>query len=49
MKTPLVPPSARVRVQLNPDERSTWSPNGEKAWTIGPALNHYRCFFPTKK
>ena len=47
--TPIVPPGTKVVVHLKPEERSTWSPNGEVAWSIGPSFDHYRCikcFFP---
>ena len=36
-------------VHLKPEERPTWSPNGEEGWTVGPSLDHYRCircYFP---
>ena len=47
--TPLAPLGTRVIVHLKPETRSTWAPNGENAWSIGPSLEHYRCitcYFP---
>ena len=38
--TPLAPPGTRVVAYLKPAQRKTWSPRGEDAWYIGPALNH---------
>ena len=37
---------------LKPDDRPSWSPNGEEGWVIGPSLDHYRClkcYFPTTR
>lgn len=51
-KTPLAPPGTRVVAHLTPDNRSTWEPNGEEGWTIGPSTEHYRCircFFPKSR
>ena len=48
-KTPIVPPGTRVLVHDKADKQSTWPPNGETGWTIGPSPEHYRClkcFFP---
>ena len=52
MRTPLVPPGTKIIAHLKPGNRPTWSPNGEEGWTIGPALEHYRClrcYFPATK
>ncbi len=46
-KAPLVPPGTKV--VAHDHNRSTWAPNGEEGWKIGPALEHYRCitvYFP---
>jgi hypothetical protein len=42
--TPLGPPSTWVLLHDKPQIRSTWGPNGQDAWYIGPALNHYHCY-----
>ena len=42
-KTPIVPPGTRVFVHDKAEKRSTWAPNGEAGWTIGPSPDHYRC------
>ena len=47
--TPIVPPGTRVIVHSKPEERASWAPNGEEAWSIGPSFDHYRCikcYFP---
>ena len=41
--TPLVPPGMKVVAHEPVDKRPSWGFNGEEAWTIGPALQHYRC------
>ena len=51
-KTPIVPPGTKIVAHLKPDTRSSWAANGEEGWTIGPALDHYRClncYFPQSK
>ena len=51
-KTPLVPPGTKVLAHKKPDDRGSWAFNGEEGWSIGPAMQHYRCircyFTPTK-
>ena len=36
-KTPLVPPGMKVVAHEAPEKTASWAPNGEEAWTIGPA------------
>ena len=43
-KTPLAPPGTRVVIHKKPGVRNTWGFHGERAWYIGPAINHYRCY-----
>ena len=43
-KTPLGPPGTKVIVHNKPEARGTWSPHGDEAWYVGPAMNHYRSF-----
>jgi len=43
-KTPIGPPGTKVIVHNKPSSRGTWSPHGDEAWYIGPAMNHYRNF-----
>ena len=48
-RTPIAPPGTKVIAHLKTSQRGSWSPNGEPAWTVGPALEHYRCltcYFP---
>ena len=42
-KTPLAPPGTKVVVHAKPTDRATWPFHGKDGWTIGPALDHYRC------
>jgi hypothetical protein len=42
-KTPLAPLGSKVIAFKPPGVRQTWAPHGTLAWTIGPAVNHYRC------
>ena len=51
-KTPLVPPGTKVLAHKKPDDRESWAFNGEEGWSIGPAMEHYRCikcYFPITK
>ena len=51
-KTPLVPPGTKVLAHKKPDDRASWAFNGEEGWSIGPAMQHYRCikcYFPITK
>ena len=51
-RTPIVPPGTRVLAHEAADQRPTWSPNGQDAWAIGPAPEHYRCircYFPKER
>jgi hypothetical protein len=43
-KTPIAPEGIRVLAHEKPANRATWAPHAFKAWYVGPALNHYRCF-----
>ena len=50
--TPIVPPGTKVVVHSKPEERASWAPNGEEAWSIGPSFEHYRCikcYFPIQR
>jgi hypothetical protein len=41
---PSSPPGVRVLAHARAGERQTWATNAFKAWYVGPALDHYRCF-----
>jgi len=43
-RTPLAPPGCKVIVFNRPENRASWDPHGAKAWYIGPAMDHYRCY-----
>ena len=48
-KTPLVPPGTKIVAHTNPAIRASWQMHGEEGWTVGPAMEHYRCircYFP---
>jgi hypothetical protein len=42
--TPLAPLGTHVTFHEKANQRATWALNGTKAWYIGPALEHYRCY-----
>ena len=42
-KCPLAPPGTHVVVHSKLNNRATWGFHGKQGWTIGPALEHYRC------
>jgi hypothetical protein len=37
------PPSCKIIAHERPSQRSTWAPHGQPGWSLGPAMNHYRC------
>ena len=41
--TPIHPPGQLCLAFSSPDHRDTWAPHGDRAFTLGPALTHYRC------
>ena len=42
-KTPLAPPGMEVLAHLLPEDRRSFDPHAVKAYSVGPAMNHYRC------
>jgi hypothetical protein len=40
---PIHPPGQLCLALSDPDHRDTWAPHGDRAFTLGPALTHYRC------
>jgi hypothetical protein len=40
---PIHPPGQLCLAFSDPDNRETWAPHGDRAFTLGPALTHYRC------
>ena len=42
--TPIAPLGSPIIIYSKPSNRSFWGYRGRKGFTIGPALNHYRCF-----
>ena len=50
--TPMAPPGTLLAAHLKPSNRPSWSPHAQKAWYIGPSLEHYRnfrCYIPNTK
>ena len=43
-KTPLAPLGTKLLVHLKPEVRETWAPRATRAWYLGPAMSHYRCY-----
>ena len=49
---PMAPPGTLLAVHSKPGKRASWSPHCNKAWYIGPAIDHYRnfkCFVPSTR
>ena len=42
-KTPLCPPGTKAIIHTKTNNRGSWNFHGKEGWTIGPALEHYRC------
>ena len=42
---PLAPPGTHAVVKEHPATQTSWVPQATDAWYLGPALNHYRCFY----
>jgi hypothetical protein len=42
-KTAFVPPGCKIVAHEKPSQRRTWAPHGQPGWSLGPAMNHYRC------
>ena len=43
-KTPLAPLGTKLLVHLKTEVRETWVPRATRAWYLGPAMRHYRCY-----
>ena len=41
--TPIAPPGTWVLAHAKPSKQSTWAPNGDNRWYVGPLLDHYKC------
>ena len=41
--TPLAPPGTKIVARIKPNQRRTWSLNGEAGWYVGASMKHYRC------
>ena len=42
-KTPLCPPGTKAIIHSKSNNRGSWNFHSKEGWTIGPALEHYRC------
>jgi hypothetical protein len=42
-KTAFGPPGCRIIAHEKPSQRRTWAAHGQPGWSLGPAMNHYRC------
>jgi hypothetical protein len=42
-KTAVGPPGCKIIAHEKPSQRLTWDPHGQPGWSLGPAMNHYRC------
>jgi hypothetical protein len=42
-KTAFSPPGCKIIAHEEPAKRRTWAPHGQHGYSLGPAMNHYRC------
>jgi hypothetical protein len=42
-KTAFAPPGCKIIAHEKPGKRRTWAPHGQHGYSLGPAMNHYRC------
>ena len=42
--TPMAPPGTKAMTHVKPQRRESWGYHAEKAWYVGPAMKHYRCY-----
>jgi hypothetical protein len=42
-KTAFAPPGCKIIAHEKPGKRRTWAPHGQKGYSLGPAMHHYRC------
>jgi hypothetical protein len=42
-KTAFEPPGCNIIAHEKPSQRRTWAAHGQPEWSLGPAMNHYRC------
>jgi hypothetical protein len=42
-KTAFGPPSCKIIAHEKPAQRRIWAAHGQPGWSLGPAMQHYRC------
>jgi hypothetical protein len=42
-KTALAPPGCKIIAHEKPGKRRTWAPHGQRGYSLGPVMHHYRC------
>jgi hypothetical protein len=42
-KTAFSPPGCKIIAHKKPGKRRTWAPHRQHCYSLGPAMNHYRC------
>jgi hypothetical protein len=42
-KTAFGPPGGKIIAHEKPSQRRTWAAHDQPGWSLGPAMNHYRC------
>ena len=42
--TPMAPSGTKSMAHIKPQRRESWGYHAEKAWYVGPAMKHYRCY-----
>jgi hypothetical protein len=41
--TACAPPGCKIIAHEKPGKRRTWAPHGQRGYSLGPAMHHYRC------
>ena len=44
-KVPLAPPGTKIIIHRKPNHQKTWDFHGQLGWYVGPAPEHYRCYW----
>jgi hypothetical protein len=42
-KTAFAPPGCKIIAHEKPGKRRTWAPHGQREYSLGPTMHHYRC------
>jgi hypothetical protein len=42
-RTAFAPPGCKIIAHEKPSQQRTWAPHGQRGYSLGPAMHHYRC------